>query len=301
MKIVYFGNFGVGWDGSICDEEHIAKVLEHSGHQVIRIQRERWDEVSTKTYKVNFVLISQWDGYPQKLFLDAIRDLYRCPIVYWAFDYQDQHQEWHDTLASGSDLYLSKRWADHVYPNWQWFSQDFAPQFLQRVTGVKKDMDVLFTGSHLPWATERIRTLQEVDKNFNLTIHTVTPKEWREAGLKDVRGPVMDHDLPPLIARAKVNLSIDHTLEPGYWSDRNGQIIACGGFVFARYVPGMESRFHSHVVYHYSIEDCLRNLQHWLDYDEDREVIAAQAYEYAALFRVRQKVADLLTIVRRIL
>ena len=32
MKILSIGNFGHGWDGSICDEEHIAGALEELGH-----------------------------------------------------------------------------------------------------------------------------------------------------------------------------------------------------------------------------------------------------------------------------
>ncbi len=31
MRILSIGNFGRSWDGSICDEEHIAKALEDMG------------------------------------------------------------------------------------------------------------------------------------------------------------------------------------------------------------------------------------------------------------------------------
>lgn len=60
MRILSVGNFGLGWDGSVCDEEHIATALEQLGHTVSRLQREsQW----TITDDFDFTLISQWDGY----------------------------------------------------------------------------------------------------------------------------------------------------------------------------------------------------------------------------------------------
>jgi hypothetical protein len=191
-------------------------------------------------------LIAQWDGFSDVFSLPR-------PLVYWAFDYQADGQVWHERLVKQSDLYLSKRIADSKYPNWQWLAQDFAPQFLAEAKssplGQAKTIDVLFTGSYLPWATERIDTLKAIDSKFNLTIHSVTPDQWKDAGFKTVYGPVMDEQLPELIGKAKINISIDHTIEAGYWSDRNAQIMACGGFVLSRYVPLAEATFKDRVVY----------------------------------------------------
>ena len=159
MKILSIGNFTTGWDGSICDEEHIALALEELGHEVTRGQR---DSVATHGGETgyDFTLIAQWDGYKDLTFLPK-------PVVYWAFDYQADGQEWHERLVREADLYLSKRIADSKYPNWQWLSQDFAPKFLDKPKNyaVNKDIDVLFTGSYLPWATERNELIEAVDKN----------------------------------------------------------------------------------------------------------------------------------------
>jgi hypothetical protein len=284
MRILSIGNFGTGWDGSICDEEHIAKALEDLGHEVDRCPRNILGfSVSTK---YDFILIAQWDGYGES-FIPSLREI-NVPIVYWAFDYQADGQEWHERLVETADLYLSKRIADSKYPNWQWLSQDFAPEFLQPASG-EQDIDVLFTGSYLPWAEERNAILKLVDGEFNLVIHSVN--EW--PGFSDVRPPMMDDQLPGLYARAKVILSIDHTIEAGYWSDRNAQIIACGRKPLFRYIPLSEVRFRNRVTYFYGIEDCL---------EEIRKQLKNPLYirSTGGLF-VKDRVKELLTIVQGIL
>lgn len=310
MKILSVGNFGRGWDGSICDEEHIASALEELGHTVFRQQREDLRDETAKflyigdtTLDIDFVLIAQWDGYPDLSWL-------KVPKVYWAFDYQADGQEWHERLIVESDLYLSKRIADSRYPNWQWLSQDFAPSFLDKweepisiekyeQPPLEKDIDVLFTGSYLGWAHERNATLKAVDEKFNLVIHSVN--EW--PGFKDQRGPIMDEGLPRLYARAKVVLSIDHTIEAGYWSDRNAQIMACGGMVMFRYVPLSKSIFKDHIVYFHDIEDCLYRLAQLLERpQEDLDSVAEGGYRYAQEYMmVEDRVKDLITIVEGIL
>jgi hypothetical protein len=304
MKILSIGNFAIAWDNSICDEEHIAGALEELGHEVKRHQRDSSDVkdlwIYGSSWNPDFILIAQWDRYPIEL-ISMLKDIYHnCPLVYWAFDYQADGQEWHERLVKEADLYLSKRIADSKYLNWQWLSQDFAPKFLDRWNPFKygftpqKDIDVLFTGSYLPWATERNETLKAVDEKFNLVIHSVN--EW--PGFKDVRPPIMDEGLPELYARAKVILSIDHTIEAGYWSDRCAQAMCCGAFVLHRYQPLSSSIFHSYIGYFYDIPTCLQSLEYWLEADEDRENLAAFGYEYAQQnMKVRNRVEDFLNIV----
>lgn len=299
MKIISIGNFGTSWDGSICDERHIADALDDLGHSVFYIQREDtlgdFNNLSPDI-KPDWILISQWDGYPED-FIDKLKNKYHAPIVYWAFDYQDHGQVWHEQLISGSNLYLSKRIADSKYPNWQWFSQDFAPSFLRPFDGeVKQDIEVLFTGSYLPWATERNETLKVVANKHKLVIHSVNewPKEW---GL-DVRPPIMDDGLPQLYARAKIILSIDHTIEAGYWSDRNAQIMACGRMPLMRYVPMADVRFGKYVSFFYSPVSCLALIEDWLSRpQEDVEMWNDTAYSYAINnLTVDSRVWDLLSI-----
>lgn len=294
MRILTIGNFGYGWDGSVCDEEHIAQGLEHFGHEVIRWQREGMVAYKENIYQADITLIAQWDSYPDDLweYLPGKR-------VYWAFDYQAEGQEWHERLIKKADLYLSKRIADSKYSNWQWLAQDFAPDFLDTLDQpIHKDIDVLFTGTYLDWAKDRNEILKAVDDKYNLVIHSVNPDGWKAAGFKNVNGPVMDDALPELISRAKVNLSIDHTLEAGYWSDRNAQIMCCGGFVLFRYVPLSTAVFRSNISYFHDIDSCFTSLDYWLENDEDRENLAAIGHDFARQNLIaRERVSDLLNIV----
>lgn len=296
MKVLTIGNFNRGWDGSICDEEHIAGALEELGHEVVRSQR---GETGYLVQDYDFTLVAQYDGYHP----DMVANLPK-PVVYWAFDYQADGQEWHERLIAESDLYLSKRIADSKYSNWQWLSQDFAPKFLDVVPKLKeeeKDIDVLFTGSYLPWATERNQTLKAIDEHFNLVIHSVNPWE----GFKDVRPPIMDEGLPELYDRARINISIDHTIESGYWSDRNAQIMVCGGFVLFREVPLYELSFHHSGTYLETFNnsgECLAKITYWLNRPFERGMKAEQGRMYAGLsLMVFNRVTDLLNIVERIL
>lgn len=297
MKILVIGNFGASWDGSMCDEEHIASALESIGHEVVRAQRnsDLFSFAESKDY--SFVLIAQWDGYGDLPYFYA-------PIVYWAFDYQEEGQPWHEELVARSKLYLSKPLSDSKYPNWHWLSQDFSPEFLDKAPVVEKDIDVLFTGSWVPWESgkERVKILKAIDQRFNLQINTVTPGPWIGEGFKNVQGPVMDQDLPDLIARAKVNFSMDHVYAPGYWSDRNAQIMCCGGFVLFRHVPMSEAIFRDHIAYFYKEEDCLRSIDHWLNDNSRREIIAEAGYQYAQKYlKASDRVQDMLKIVQEVL
>lgn len=303
MKILSIGNFGRGWDGSICDEEHIAKALEELGHEVIRIQREEAGQLMVPKEPVDFTLIAQWDGYGNKL----VMDLLPSPAVYWAFDYQADGQEWHERLICECDVYLSKPLSDsRKHENWRWLSQDFAPSFLDRLDDpVEKDIEVLFTGSWVPWGSgqKRVEILRAIDQKYDLHIYGVTPEQWRNEGFKNVHGPVMDHELPQLIARAKINFSMDHIWSPGYWSDRNAQIMACGGLVLFRHVPLSEAVFHDHIVYFYDEEDCLERIAQLLERpQEDLDDVAEGGYEHAHKHLMAEdRVSDMLRIVEEFL
>lgn len=296
MKILSIGNFfNPSWDGSQPDEEHIAGALERLGHEVYRWQRDGVLHAPAEmNFNPDFILVAQWYGYSD--ILHVLIKEFRKPVIYWAFDYQADGQEWHERLIKSADLYLSKRIADSKYPNWQYLSQNFAPEFLDKPSnGSYLDIDVLFTGSYLDFATERNETLKAVDENFNLVIHSVN--EW--PGFKDVRPPVMDAGLPELYNRAKVVLSIDHTLEAGYHSDRNAQIMCCGVKPLFRYVPLSEQTFHNYVDYFYSIDDCIAKIEHKLELPGMYDI---EPYNYAqANLKVKNRVEDLLTIVRGIL
>ena len=105
MKFVFLGNFTSGWDGSICDELHIAEALRDEGHEVLQIQRENLN-IPHDNY--DYALIAQWNGYPNDI-VQKLKDVGAKQIIYWAFDYQWLTKEkWHMDLAVNADYFFSK-------------------------------------------------------------------------------------------------------------------------------------------------------------------------------------------------
>lgn len=303
MKALVVGNFGHSWDGSICDEEHIASALESRGVTVERIQREELS--GAKPEPCDFAVIAQWNGYPENMVAELKKHV-KGPIIYWAFDYQWMSKEdWHLRLVKESDIFLTKE-IEHI-PAYQemapdtvirWLPQDFAPQFITRKAGGKLDIDVLFMGSYLPWATERTDLLKAVDKEFDLHVYTVTVDEWKAQGLKNVFPGIMDEPMAGLVGRARLNLSIDHVHSAGYWSDRNAQIMAAGGLVLFRHVPYSEIVFRDCVVYFHTIDECLEKIRFYLRNEAECRPVRSRAFLYAkSHLTVRDRVKDLLTIV----
>lgn len=310
MKILMIGNFGTSWDGSICDEKNITDQLINMGHDVYPLQREEtqkndWDRFADPDMEL--ILIAQWANYPAEMVDHFKRVCPNATVTYWAFDYQWHDQgAWHFNLAQKADIFLSKELAHReAYlekgANFHWLPQDFAPAFLaeEPVEEVEQDIDVLFTGSHLTIARERFALLEAVDKRFNLVIHSVTPDQFKSDGYKDVRGPVMDHELRKLIPRAKIHLSVDIFQSEGYWSDRNAQIMALGGFVLFKYVPMAEHTFKDYVAYYHTVPEALDQIQWFLSQSTERKLRAAKGCEFAREnLMVRERCADMLELVR---
>ena len=316
MNILMIGNFGTSWDGSICDEEHVAAALEDLGHEVARWQREITNNTGWMVgTKFDFAIIAQWDGYDKDLsrvngdtIIESIRQ-YTDKVIYWTFDYQAKGQEWHEKLIEGCDLYLSAQFEDN--PKHRWLPQAFAPMFLDEDLPVKqrqefgedKEYDVIFTGTYIPQGMFRAEVLKAVDKKYNLSVFSVTQNEWRAQGLKNVYGPVLDYDLPKLIAKAKINLSVD--LFPGNmgcWSDRNAQIMACGGLVLYKYARLSEEEFGGGVAYFNTVDECLEKIDYLLKNPEAAKDIAEAGYKIAhTRLMVIHRVENLLTIIENTL
>lgn len=263
MNVLLIGNFGTSWDGSVCDEKHIAEALKSLGHGVCEMQRENipMGQVSA-IHGFELVLIAQWNGYPEHV-CNKLREMYNCPVVYWAFDYQwDSNEEWHFEMAVEADLFLSKEMDnrteyEEIGANFHWLPQDFAPDSLRPIEGLnlENNYEVVFTGSYLPQAEFRNKLLKAVDDEFDLHIFTVTPDGFKD--FKNVHSPIMDDGLIKLYQEAKIVLSVDWKQAEGYWSDRMSQVLACGGYVINLYVP-MQELDYPDVVHFNTIEECLK-------------------------------------------
>lgn len=301
MKIAIIGNFRRGWDTSVTDETHIADAL-NSNHFVYKIQRDeiQWEELP----QLDIAIIAQWDLYPDD-FVERLKKTCGKPIViYWAFDYQSlPRQPWHEHLAIDADIFLSKEMDNReeylaMGANFHWLPQDFAPATLKPAEEVEKDIDILFMGTYLPHAVERNRLLKAIDDKYNLTICSITPVDWKHAGFKNVQDVMIDEESAKMVARAKINISIDHTNKEGYWSDRNAQIMVCGGFVLFRYVPMSEIVFGSTVEYFHNEEQMFKSIDKYLKADSLRDMWAKFGQEYADNhLRVGNRVHQMMQIV----
>ena len=291
MKCLVVGNFGHGWEGSICDERNISNALRDLGWEVKEVQREN---LAIASGEYDFALIAQWGNYPSDII--SLLKKYAKTVIYWAFDYHHlTKHDWHYRMASEADIFISKEIAhrNDYGDNFHWLPQDFAPYFLDKTETVK-DIDVLFTGSYLPHAKERIDSVLSVD---NIVVHSVTADAWKNAGVKDSRGPKMDYELPILYARSKIVLSVDHVISEGYWSDRNAQIMVCGGFPLFWYVPQSEVVFGDNIGYFYNLEELPEKIDYWLNHDEEREEVAKRGYIHAKNnLTVTKRVKDMLRI-----
>lgn len=309
MNITLIGNFGRSWDNSICDEENLAVALEGLGHEVNRFQREETREAYWKQPRADFVLISQWDGYADDI-VDRLRFFTKGPVVYWAFDHQwNPPADWHLKLIERCDVFLTKE-IDHIkdYQNIcktdvYWLPQDFAPDFLQAPEGdSEKSIDVLFTGTYLPGAEVRTEVLKVVAQKFDLCIYSVTADAWRSQGFHKVFDAVVDENMARLVTKAKINLSVEIYEAPGYWSDRNAQVMVCGGFVLYKHEPFAETTFRDNIAYFYNVEDCLKKIEYYLKNSAEREQIARKGKEFANNnLRATHRAKDMLTVVGRYL
>jgi hypothetical protein len=301
-KVMIFGNFETGWDGSICDERHIGEAFKKLGWEVFPVQRECWDDLPD--VQPDFILIAQWNGYGDD-FLPKLRVKYKVPQVYWAFDYQwDSNEDWHFHMATQVDLFLSKE-MDHkedyekMGANFYWFPQDFGPDNLDKyLLPLDKKYDVVFTGTYLPQATFRNELLKAVDDSFDLHIFSVTKQAWIDAGFKNVHDAIVDDGLPELYKQARVNISVDWKQADGYWSDRLAQIMMCGGTVINKFVPGQELMYPT--VNHFNtIPQCLRMISIFLSVPYISATAAKVDYEYAhKRFRAIDRVNQLVTFLK---
>jgi len=252
---------------------------------------------------VDVTIISQWEGYPAHV-CEGIRQKNGKPVVYWAFDFHQNKPDWHLEMAKEADLFLSpeihhRAEYEEMGANFHWMLQEFSPEFLDRVDSEEfiKKCDVLFTGSYVDYGTFRTDVLKEIDKNFDLRVFSMTQDPWKLQGLKNVHPPAVDHELPELIAQAKINISVDLNQKFGTWSDRNSQIMCCGGFVLFKYIPYSEMVFGDKITYFKDIDDCIKKIDYYLKNDKEREKIADEGYKYAqANFKAVSKAKKLMIV-----
>jgi spore maturation protein CgeB len=65
----------------------------------------------------------------------------------------------------------------------------------------------------------------------------------------------------------------------GYWSNRTGKILTLGGFLLARYTPGMELFLRDGAAYFSSVDEAVEKIDYYLEHDKERHKIAKRGHE----------------------
>jgi len=126
----------------------------------------------------------------------------------------------------------------------------------------------------------RIKLLQEVAKNFHLK---VWGGDWDKYGLRCDKKEIYLKNYAQICSSAKIVLGVDLTDRvEGYFSNRTWITLGCGGFLLTRFVPGLGSFFvnKEHLVWYYSIDECLKLISEYLNNETERQRIRKNGYQF---------------------
>lgn len=156
--------------------------------------------------------------------------------------------------------------------------------------------DLLFIGNNT--SPSRLRLLQRLAQNYRLI---VAGSHWEEAGLNFLPS-VFGEEFSNLCGKAKISLSLvagEWKQLSGYFSSRLTQCLACGAFTLQTYTPEMEKIFtqQKHLVWYQDEEELNQWIEHYLQRDEERAVIAEQGRrlvleQFTYDFHVKRILAD---------
>lgn len=292
MKIIFVGNFvGRGSTGEEADEIHMAKCLEQTGVEVIKIDRAevhaffigaKQDNIPPAE-KFDIILLAKWHHFTEEI-IKGLKERYQGKLVYFVWDWMqgDKAPDWHKMILRNCDLYLSGELGIPHQENFQWFNWDSSDGLYDQLPRNEK-YDVVFTGSYIPHSY-RTEMLRKVHERFKLTIFSYDYEAWQQVGFKAEPGKY-GAEFAQLSAQSKVMLCMNWPAPSketiGYWSNRIGKITTTGGLPLVHYVPMMERAFSDNVPFFYNETDLMSKIQWFLDNAPQRETARVKAYDWA--------------------
>lgn len=283
MIFAYVGNY----QARHSTENDVARALENTGHQVIRIPEQslNWGEVPRLAYGADVFMWTRTAGFDPPDLESQTRALSALDIPtvgyhldrWWGLDRETSIgvSPWFtlDLLctADGSD-----KWEEHGI-NHRWFPPAISSRWL--APGVYRrfyQSDVAFVGNllnygHAEWAPYR-KKLAETFPNLRV---------FPGPGQKAIRG----EPLADVYASGKVFIG-DSCLvgnPPRYWSDRIPETLGRGGFLIHPDVVGLSQQHPELVTYTLGDFDELADLvAYYLDHDELRAGIAAECKRHVS-------------------
>src|SRR3990167_142144 len=311
MIINFVGSFTTGYVGETSDESHLAHEMEALGHEVRRLPRDEWREyvISGETYPnipsdltASINIIAKWNGFNDGSFVRELRRKSAAPVFYWVWDYM-QGEEWHMEIVKSSDLYIANDVFSGQYKGLQncyYFPFDVSSKDFDSVES-KKIWDVTFFGSWIPQG-HRQEWLQAINKEVPVTIFSWNNKEWPKE-FKHTFPAVYGEEFSKSVSQTKICLGFSvNSYTWGYWSNRVGKILSCGGFLLYEYTPGMELFLREGADYFSSPEEAVEKIKYYLQNEEKRQIKASLGYMQGRdRFTSEERVKDLMILIDRYL
>lgn len=281
MKILFIGNYALGPGGEAADETHLAREMERAGHTVFRVPRDEWREYVRENgpqnkYKVpegitvDIILIAKWHHFYDGSFIKYAREKYSAPVMYWVWDYMEGNsvEDWHMKMAQEADLYLSGEigLAHYYHSNnvrfyYMQFDScdgDFPPMIAH-----KKLYDVVYMGSCIN-QNGRIDLLKAINKEVPIKVFGYDYQTWIKEGF-DASPGVYNFEFNKVVAQS--NIILGTSAGPncyGYWSNRVGKVLYCGGFLLQLYTPGMEQTLSDCCEFFNSPQEAVEKIKYYL-------------------------------------
>lgn len=321
MKINFVGNYGTGYVGESSDEGHITREIEELGHKVNRIPRDIWKaycdghsdpnwEKYLANLKSDINIIAKWSHFDSDRYVNVLQEESQAPCFYWLWDYTDwkteyMNNDWHRIMAKSADLYLTNEGGDIPYMEKAgvkaiYFPFDVSDGNFDRTVGVHKIYDLVFFGSHVGKG-DRIEWLTEINKTHPVTIFSWNHEVWKKQGFIDVYPAVYGSEFAYKVCQSKI--IIGFSIEPncwGYWSNRVGKVLTTGGFLLYQYAPGMELFLRDGAEYFSSIQEAKDKIGYYLEYEQEREMIAERGYKIGRdRFTSQARIKELLILIKR--
>jgi len=316
-KINFIGNFGSGYVGEVADETHLADNLEKLGCKVRRVPRDIWkaycDGEWSKDWKkklpieADFSIIAKWHHFNKKDYVQILQHRFKSKVFYWVWDYMWDYPathpiDWHQCMAETADFLLTNEGG--LIPSYQklginayYFPFDCADEKIRRFP-YEPTKDVIFTGSYLGQG-DRVEWLKIINKEIPVKIYSWNHEEWKKDGF-EAHPAVYGEEFNRLVAESKICLQFsvnDHCW--GYWSNRVGKVLLAGGFLLARYAPGMEIFLKDGADYFHSPEEAISKIKHHLSDDRiSRKIRERGRFLGEAHFSSLQRCKELLILLK---
>lgn len=319
MKINFVGNDKNGYVGEVSDENHLVRELRSLGHDVTFVPRDVWKAyIDGHPSKADWVLprrvdiniMAKWPHFNDEKYVEGLRLVSGAPVLYWVWDYMadDNGPSFNSITAAAADLYLTNEGGLADLAAYQsrgvkpyYFPFDCADMAIPTSMTSDYEYEVVFFGSKFGKG-DRVEWLKAVKDQIDLTIFSWNWPEWEKEGFK-AKPAVWGAEFNRTVARSKICLQFsvtDHSW--GYWSNRVGKVLVAGGFLLARYAPGMELFLRDGAAYFSSPAELVTKVDYYLVHEGERKAIAQRGKDIGQdRFTSRARVKELTILMERFL